>query len=168
MIVVMITAVLAAIAIPTFTGYIYKSRTSEAITFLGTIKLREESYRSEFGQYASAGLTAWQSDFGTALVPRAPSALDGDAVAFPTTNASWNQLGARPDGAVRFSYGIAAGDPTTNPPPTAASPTGLGYAVDHWFVAQAQANLDNDGTLCTFELGSQGRQIWFNPEKGWE
>jgi Tfp pilus assembly protein PilE len=160
MIVVMITAVLAAIAIPTFTGYIYKSRTSEAITFLGTIKLREEAYRSEFGQYASAGLTAWQSDFGTALIPRAPSALDGQPAAF-TPTADWNQLGARPDGDVRFSYGIAAGGP-------ASAPSGLAYTADHWFVAQAQADLDSDDTLCTFELGSQGRQVWYSPAKGWE
>jgi prepilin-type N-terminal cleavage/methylation domain-containing protein len=51
MIVVVITSVLAAIAIPTFSGYIQKSRTAEAVDFLGVIKLRQESYRSEFGQY---------------------------------------------------------------------------------------------------------------------
>ena len=51
MIVVVITSVLAAIAIPTFTGYIQKSRTAEAVDFLGVIKLRQESYRSEFGSY---------------------------------------------------------------------------------------------------------------------
>src|SRR5712671_2228865 len=51
MIVVVITGVLAAIAIPTFTGYVQKSRTSEAVQFLGLIKLRQEAFRSEFGQY---------------------------------------------------------------------------------------------------------------------
>src|SRR5438874_1783248 len=51
MIVVVIIGVLSAIAIPTFSSYVYKSRTSEATEFLGVIKLREESYRSEYGAY---------------------------------------------------------------------------------------------------------------------
>ena len=52
MTVVLITGILAAIAIPTFSGYVFKSRTSEAVHFLGVIKLKQETYRSEFGRYA--------------------------------------------------------------------------------------------------------------------
>ena len=51
MVVVTITAVLAAIALPTFTGYINRSRASEAVEFLGAISMRQEAYRSEFGGY---------------------------------------------------------------------------------------------------------------------
>jgi prepilin-type N-terminal cleavage/methylation domain-containing protein len=49
--VVAIVGILSAVAIPTFSSYIYKARTSEATEFLGVIRLREESYRSEFGVY---------------------------------------------------------------------------------------------------------------------
>src|SRR5258708_4045191 len=53
MTVVAIVGILSAVAIPTFSDYIYKSRTSEATEFLGVIRLREESYRAEFGVYCS-------------------------------------------------------------------------------------------------------------------
>jgi len=52
MIVVVIIGVLAAVAIPSFQSYMYRSRMSEATTFLGEIKQRQEAYRAEFGLYA--------------------------------------------------------------------------------------------------------------------
>jgi prepilin-type N-terminal cleavage/methylation domain-containing protein len=55
MIVVAIVAVLAAIAIPMYSKYIRKSRTSEAVSNLGAIALYEETYYSENDQYIIAG-----------------------------------------------------------------------------------------------------------------
>jgi len=51
MTVVVIVGVLSAMAIPTFSDYIYKSRATEATEFLGVMRLREEAYRAEFGAY---------------------------------------------------------------------------------------------------------------------
>jgi prepilin-type N-terminal cleavage/methylation domain-containing protein len=62
MTVVAIVGILSAVAIPTFSDYIYKSRTSEATEFLGVIRLREESYRAEFGVYCSTMTTATATD----------------------------------------------------------------------------------------------------------
>ena len=50
-----ITGVLAAVALPAFQGYVRRARTTEAINFLGVVKMRQEAYRMEFGGYA--GLT---------------------------------------------------------------------------------------------------------------
>jgi prepilin-type N-terminal cleavage/methylation domain-containing protein len=172
MIVVVITGVLAAIAIPTFSGYVIKSRTSEAVQFLGVIKLKQEAYRAEFGQY-------WQYDGNTVpanivYIPGNVDIMDGDEAQFPNDNDAFNILGAKPDGPVRFGYGWAAGLPgDAAGAGIDADPYGMQDPLDHYFVAQAVADLDNDvgepdGASCTFEVTSFTKGVWFSPAKGWE
>lgn len=177
--VVVIIGVLSAIAIPTFMGYVFKSRTGEATQFLGTIKLREEAFRAEFGMYCNtaqasgAACTTQAPDvtgFNTTtnFVPDAAS-VGTDPRALPTTHTPWNELGARPAGQVRFSYAVAAGVPST-------APAGLGWTDatrDFWFVAQAVGDLDGDGTQVTFEAYSASSSVWIGNsggviDKGWE
>lgn len=155
MVVVTIIAVLSVVAIPTFSAYVKRARASEATTFLGEIRQRQESYRAEFGRYcAVSGTNSWSYT---------PNAVPGeDAVTFPITD-EWRQLGAVPDGFIYFQYGTIAGPPNTTPP------GGLGYdGSDFWFVAQARGDLDGDGTLVTFETYSASNHIWSSEEKGWE
>ena len=89
-------------------------------------------------------------------------------LAFPTTNACFNAIGARPGGPVRFGYGWAAGLPAD----AAALPRGCyglsANTYDHYFVAQAVTDLDGDGDVCTYELTSFTRNVWYTPGKGWE
>lgn len=170
--VVAIVGVLSAVALPTFSSYIYKSRTSEATEFLGVIRLREESYRSEFGVYCptlpAPGNDYKQLDPHSNLVPD-PNTTRRDSKAFGST-AGWLQLGARPTGPVRFGYGVAAGIPSD-------APTDLGWNngnADFWFVARAVGDLDGDNTFVTFEIYSPTKNVFVgdkdrNPlDKGWE
>ena len=83
MIVVMIMGVLAAIAIPTFSSYLYRSRATEATTILGEIRQRQESYRAEVNQFANVN------------TPN-PSSLPGRNLIQWETQANWRQLGVRP------------------------------------------------------------------------
>lgn len=173
MTVVIIVGVLSAVAIPTFSNYIYKSRTSEATEFLGIIRLREESYRSEFGVYCptisgGAAPNSIDSLKGSNLVPD-PSTTKRDPKPFTPTQ-PWLQLGARPTNQVRFGYGVAAGVP-------ADAPRALGWddaTADFWFVARAVGDLDADGESCTFEIYSASSNVALfdkdnNPlQKGWE
>jgi len=53
MVVVAIIATLAAIALPIYTNYVYRSKQVEAKTLLMTIKVEEEQYRAENNCYTT-------------------------------------------------------------------------------------------------------------------
>lgn len=154
MIVVTVIGVLAAIAIPSFIGYVYRARAAEAVTFLAEIRQRQESYRAEFGQYCDVSGGSWS--FTPASIPGV------NPVAWPG-GANWGQLGAAPDTEIRFQYATIAGAPGTTPP------GGLGYdGSDFWFVSEARADLDGDGRNITLESYSASNKIWSSQSKGWE
>jgi len=170
MIVVAILGILAATAAPAFMGYIQRSRTGEAVEFLGAIKLRQEAYRAEFGQYAQVG--GYTTPLATGADGWAPGSAtrmkDGIKAQFPdgVHVAGWSQLGARPAGAVRFGYHIAAGTPDD----IASLPGVYGFNTqpDFYFIAQATSDLDGDGTPCLFEVISAARGVYYQPAQGWE
>lgn len=174
MTVVVIVGVLSAMAIPTFSDYLYKSRATEASEFLGVIRLREEAYRSEFGAYCPT--------LAPSATPTAPASLNTSSNLNPdptttrknstiwTTTTEWRQLGASPSGPIRFGYGVVAGDPSN-------IPAGFGFETrpDFWWLARAVGDLDADGTYVMFETysGSKGIYIATYPNgpaiaKGWE
>lgn len=166
MIVVAITGVLAAIAIPTMIAYIQRSRTSEAVQFLGVIKLRQEAYRAEFGSYAVCDGVGELDNI--VFVPGDASVMrDARSVAWPDPDC-FRSIGAKPDGPVRFGYGWAAGNPGTMDADTRTL-----YQIDvtdddHWFVAQAVTDLDNDRRVLTMEVTSFRRTLWVSEAAGWE
>ena len=160
MIVVAIMGVLAVIAIPTYQTYVYRSKTSEAVSFLGEIKARQESYRADFGQYCnvSANGTDWFPSDN-------PGEKQQQWTAIP---ANWSALGAVPAGRYGyFSYVTVAGPPGTDP--TAAGLGSLGYdGSDFWFVSRALGDLDGDDTNVIFESYSHSSNLWVSTGSGWE
>ncbi len=157
MIAVVILGVLASLAIPTFTSYIYKARVTEATGFLTKIKQRQDSYREEFGRFCAVDGTGYSS-WNPATIPGL------DPVAWETTT-EWTQLGAAPDGPVRFQYATVAGAPGVTPP----SGSNLDDD-DHWFAARAQGDLNEDGTSFYLEIYSQSNHIYNSAsgKGGWE
>lgn len=160
MIGVVIVGILAALAVPSFTGYVYKSRVSEAVTVLNDIKAKQETYRSKFGTYAAvSGTGEWSAATYT------PSSLPGaNPVPWPSGD-EWEELGIRYPGAVRFQYATVAGPPGTTPP---ASSGLLGR--NFWYAAQAVGDLDGDGETFILEVYSDYR-ILYNSASGtggWE
>ncbi len=147
MIAVVIIGVLSMMAIPTFTSYIYKGRVTEATTFLSEIKQRQESYRSEFGQYCAVDGADWGS--------YNPSTSPGSDPVMWTMTANWTQLGASPDGPIRFQYATIAGFPGDPAPASTNLDTN-----DHWFAARALGDLDGDTTDFFLEIYSQSTHIY--------
>ena len=158
MIGVVIVGVLAALAIPSFTGYVYRGRVSEAISFLNEIKTRQEAYRSRHGRYAAvSGEDAWDSH-----TPDSPPS--GNRVPWESTEA-WEELGVRAPTGVRFRYATVAGPPWSNPP--------LGTNLrndDFWFAAQALGDLNGDGETFEIEVYSNSRKVYNSAagQGGWE
>lgn len=116
MIVIAIIGILAAIAIPTYSSYVRKSRTAEAEANINSIAQYEEQYYSENNRYATA--SANPSTVPTSSDP-------GGTLAFNASNTEWSELGAifTNNTRVRFQYRAYAGQFTAN----AASATGNNF-----------------------------------------
>jgi len=167
MIVIVITGILSAVAIPAFTTYIMRARTAEATQFLGVIKLRQESYRAEFGSYLSCNGVVDPVDI--VFTPGDKSMMKNSvSVPFPSAADApcFGQLGASPDGPVRFGYGWAAGGPADV---SGGMRTVYGLSTstaDNYFVAQATSDLNGNGKACIFELTGFSRGVWIGDENG--
>ncbi len=147
MIGVVIVGILAGLAIPSFQGYVYRSRVSEAVSMLNEIKQRQESYRSKYGQYCAVNGLDWGA-YNPATLPGV------NPVPWPTTIA-WEQLGVVPPGPVRFQYATVAGGPADTPPASSNLQPG-----DFWYAAQAQGDLDGDGNTFLMEVYSQSSRMY--------
>lgn len=157
---VAIVGILATLAIPTFKGYVYKGRVTEAVTMLNEIKTRQEIFRSRYGRYAAvSGSGNWSSATYT------PSTIPGvDPVAWPSS-AAWEELGLTAPGPVRFRYATVAGPPGSTPPTNSNLDNS-----SFWFAAQAEGDLDGDGNTFILEVYSDSR-IMYNSavgQGGWE
>jgi prepilin-type N-terminal cleavage/methylation domain-containing protein len=151
MIVIVIISVLAAVAVPIYARYIRKSRTSEAVSNLGTIAMFEETYYSEADSYITAGPNPVN-------VPN-PSLPTG-RLPFNGTITGWNLLGrVIPDGQqLYFQYEARAGQFDA-----VGSPNTSNYLVKNTDPAKPGGNDCNNTTnLTALSLG-----IPTNPSSSW-
>lgn len=154
MIVVVIIGVLAGISVFAYSAFIRRSRASEATTMLASIANREDSYRAEFGRFASAGSSSPPST-SLGLSNAWPTTPPGPTrVPFVTTSmpVEWNQLGFRPTGAVRYRFVAVAGTAATTPPGESGWATNPNR--DLWYITEAYGDLDGDSRYSTFRIFS--------------
>jgi prepilin-type N-terminal cleavage/methylation domain-containing protein len=157
MVVVAITGVLTALAVPAFNGYMQRGRVSEAATFLGVIKLREEVYRSEFGSYVGSGRP---DDFDQAAIWAPAHDVQGTTTRTWVPNNTFIALGAKPDGAVRFAYAVVAGTPADADDITGEPYNVPAAEVDFFFIARSQGDLNSDNFDFVCEVTSFQRNMW--------
>ena len=93
MAVLAIVGLMAAIAVPVFRVYQLRSKSAEAKTNLGSLRVLEESYFSVHDKYLAAAPEP-------PVIPGASSTVFNPNTAFTT-------LGFKPEGRVYFSYGVA-------------------------------------------------------------
>lgn len=159
MIVLSIIGILAAVAIPAFMAQMQRSRTTEAYSVIGEIRSAQDAYYATFSQFC--GPLTWNPvNYG----------VGGTLEGFDFNAAGWDQLGAHPEGFVRFRYQVLAGPPGTTP----AGIPGFSGA-DHWYVIQAEGDLDGDGETVAFEAYSEHAQVYVSRgvggpylAQGWE
>lgn len=141
MVVVAIIGILAAVAVPSYRSYVYRSRVTEGTTMLGNIKQHQEAYRGEFGRYCAVNGQNFAGMYPGVIPGATP--VQWNPGAAPV---GWAQLGASPEGSTYFSYSVAAGPPGTVPPGVP------GYnGNDFWFVSRGFADLDGDGQQLILE-----------------
>ena len=159
MIVVAIVGVLAAIAIPSFRAYVYRSKTSQGVATLGEIRQRQEAYRAEFGQYCDVGVQNPAVGLAGAL------GTNAQASTTPSPD-NWRMLGFTGRGYTYFRFNTNAAAPAAEP----AGYAGLGLAGlnDFTFGAQALANLDGDGVNLTMEILSGREAVYVSAPSGYE
>lgn len=126
MIVVVILGILAAVAIPAFTRYVKRSKTSEATGNLSKI------YHGELTYYQNASGNLPLASFVAASAnPSAAPSTGKYAVNTAAWNSpGWREIGFSLGGGHYFQYSAAA--------------------VTNAFTAQAQGDLDGDSSLSTF------------------
>jgi len=131
-----VLGVLAAIAIPLLASYQLRSKSAEAKTNLGAIRVLEESFYSEHQTYRSANAE--------------PVAIPGSvAVVFDHANSDFGPLGFEPQGRVYFSYGIAvSADGSGFTADAGADIDGDGF-VQYW----GYAHPDSGGTMVAGRIG---------------
>ena len=138
MVVVAILGVLAAIAIPAFSGFVRRSKTAEAGQNLNVLFKLAASYMAQ--EYASRGTTA--------PIPGTYCSVGSDALT-PTPNATKQAFAASDNGQalgfaiadlVYFGYGIIGSNQ-------------CGWLPDApIYTFYAQGDLDGDGQRSTFEM----------------
>ncbi len=165
--VVAVVGILAVVGVMTVRNHLRAAKVTEAFSVIQGVRAAQERYRSENRQYANVSGTlinyypatsdGIRRGFFRTLPPTAPS---------DTLDAAWRRLGPVVPGPVYFGYAVQAG-PGNNenyPTPSTASAPGWTTATSPWFVVQAEADLDNDGSKCWVVASSLNNAVYTEGE----
>jgi len=163
MIVVAIVGILALIGVVSYRKIVNSSKVTEATGMVAAVRIAQESYHAEAGQYATIS-TALDSSLcptnGTKVANWDPSCSGGVA--------TWSVLPVRSDGPVRFGYatiaGLANGKLPSPPKGMSGAPAWANGPATDWYVVSAMADTDGDGTFVTVLGASWTRDIYVDNE----
>jgi len=136
MIVVAIIGILASIAIPMLASQQLRTKSTEAKTNLGAIRVVEEANFGETGTYLAANAEP-------AVIP------GGSPVVFNTVGSDFAQLGWSPEGRVYFSYAVVVSEDSTGYTSDAAADLDENGVVQIWGYKKAAG----DGSFVNGGLG---------------
>ena len=175
MIVVAIIGVLAILAVVGYRKLITSSHTGEATHMIGSIRVAQETFHSETGQYdnISSGITPGN------LYPSQNDPPDDKKITswgMPCGSCgdpqAWNRLPVHPDGPVRFAYatiaGVANSQPQSAPPsqfPSSVAWPSAANITSDWYVVTAFGDLDGNGTYVVL-MGTSWQKDLFVVNEG--
>ncbi len=136
MICLAIIGVLSVVAIPLLTSYQLRSKSAEAKTNLGAIRVLQEGFFSEYQTYRSANAE--------------PAAIPGAvAVFFDGANSDFEPIGFEPEGLVYFSYGVAVSADGSGFTADAGADIDTDGFIQYW----GYASPDGGGTMVAGKVG---------------
>jgi prepilin-type N-terminal cleavage/methylation domain-containing protein len=170
MVVVTILAILTIVAITSYRYYNRRAYAQEARSMLLEMKMKQEQYFSEYGQYVSSSAGVANSDFFPTV-----KAIEGDGGAGDRW--SWSgmncvsppnavegafcSLGFKPSGATYWQIVTRGWGPTDGP-----TSLTTGYPIidnmaltKRWYYAIATRDSDNDGIFAVFIITSQTNEV---------
>lgn len=152
--VVAIIGVMAALATYSTRKYIQSSKVSEAYSMLADIKSGQEAYKAETFQYLDvSGSLACCATYYPSTTANNRKTQWGAPL--PPISDRWATLGVFPDAPVMFTYASVAAQPGTAPPEPPDDFVWNFPADPDWsYVAVAAADLDGDGSVFTYVVGS--------------
>lgn len=163
MVVITLVGVLAALGIASFRKEVSASKASEAFAVIQAIRSAQESYRAERQEYldVSSSATAWYpaATYGNEAI--------GWAAKYGThvDGARFRALGAPVTHLVRYRYLVDAGGPGVAPPsPAIASVPSFPTPTEPWYVIQARADADSDGTFSNAFATSLSPAVYLDNE----
>jgi type II secretory pathway pseudopilin PulG len=157
-VVVAIIGILAAIAIPMYRSYVFRSKASECASVMLGIREKEEAFFSEFKRFTPD--IAW-----TPVACAVPYPTDSQAWPGVGNSAEWEQLGFWPDGPTFYTYRVLT---AYGPPPGAATPAAAfpGFpgnpavaGARPWYAIQACGDIDKNGILAEFVVTSFNKNV---------
>jgi len=171
MAVVAVVAILATLSVFGVRKYILASKTSEATQMIGLIKSAQEQYKAETFAYKDISKVGKLLGYGTfypstTVLTRTKMAWGADS-SDPDIAKGWRELGVSASAPVMYIYGCAAGPGSV--PPAAPGITIGGYPTaasgQPWYLIEAVADLDGNGTVGTYVGISQTAEIFHDKEE---
>jgi prepilin-type N-terminal cleavage/methylation domain-containing protein len=173
MVVVIIAGVLGTVGIGAMRQHLRASRSAEALAMIQSIRAAQERYRATHMAYlnvSTAGDAGWYP-----RDPRPSGAGNGDrrvvflsplAGATHSDNTNWLTLSPAVSGPVQFGYKVNAGFPGQTMTAPAEAVAGLTWAAttEPWYVVQAIADSDQDGTVAFFIASSLSDTVYSTRE----
>jgi type IV pilus assembly protein PilA len=165
-VVVTIIGILAVLAVAGYRKLVMSSHTSEATEMVNAIKVAQEAYHAETGQYAniSTGL-----GLGSLYPQATPNGSTGTAwgatCGVCTDPLGWQKLPVHASGVMRFGYATMAGPVSqalpSPPVPAVTFPTNSQLTGD-WYVVTGWGDMDNNNIYCTVVGTSWSRDLFVN------
>jgi prepilin-type N-terminal cleavage/methylation domain-containing protein len=161
MTVVAITGILAAIGVSLVRGHINAAKAGRALVGVTAIRVAEEQYRSQNGQYLGCSP-------GSQWYPMAtPSKVEYEwrQTGHPDW-ACWRVLGVPRTSGTQYGYLVNAGRPGEAYPTllTTTDPVLPTPAPDLWYVIQVRGNVDGDTTFMQAVSSSYGDTTYIENE----
>jgi type IV pilus assembly protein PilA len=167
MIAVVIVGILATMAVVGYRKMVAESHSTEAITTLNAIRVAQEAYHAETGQYLNVSGQQCNSGSCTSLYPQAFFSSGrpvnagsasfvvgnykvgwGGSCAVGTECGNWLQLPVHNPGAVMYGYSTTAGLAGTNFTPFTINGSALAFptpSTSDWYEVSAVGDVDENG-----------------------
>jgi len=167
-VVVTIIGILAVLAVAGYKRLVLSSHASEATEMVNAIKVAQESYHSETGQYANISAGLGLGNLYPQSTPTATTATAwGGACGTCSDPLAWQKFPVHASGPVRFGYATMAGTVAqalpTAPVASLTFPSNSQLTGD-WYVVSAMGDMDGNGVYCTVVGVSWQRDLFVDKE----